>query len=154
MESRFVPITTTILENLVRLRRFWTTPLTLPSPPRGEDKGEGGSLDVAPPRYVIRGQSQMRLLEHQSKTLLKSFGLSFTEAIIVGSSDAAAAAASELGGAVVLKAQVPFGGRGKAGAVKFADTREEARRAAEALLAMQLRGVKVTTVSVEPKIAY
>src|ERR1051325_2038397 len=96
----------------------------------------------------------MRLLEHQSKNLLKSFDLRFTEARVVDSPDAAAEAAREFGRTVVLKAQVPFGGRGKAGAVKFADTPEAAKRVANELLGMHLRGVKVTTVSVEPKIPF
>lgn len=96
----------------------------------------------------------MRLLEHQSKKLLSSFGLRFTEAIVVDSATEAADAARKLGGAVVLKAQVPFGGRGKAGAVKIADTPEAAQAAAGELLRMNLRGIAVNSVSVESKVAY
>lgn len=96
----------------------------------------------------------MRLLEHQSKRLLSGFGLSFTEARLADSAPAAAEAAAQLGGQVVLKAQVPFGGRGKAGAVKFASTRDEAQIAAQELLGMEIRGVRVTAVSVEPKLNF
>jgi len=95
----------------------------------------------------------MRLLEHQSKRLLAEFGLSFTTATVVESADAAGDSAATLGGPVVLKAQVPFGGRGKAGAVKVADTPGAARAAAAALLEMTLRGHRVTAVSVEPKVS-
>ncbi len=96
----------------------------------------------------------MRLLEHQSKKLLASFGLSFTVAIVVGFGGRRAAKPPPgSGGPVVLKAQVPFGGRGKAGAVKVADTPAAAQAAATALLGMSLRGHRVTAVSVEPRIS-
>ena len=49
--------------------------------------------------------------------------------------------------------QVPFGGRGKAGAVVFAESALDVRAAAERLMAMTLRGFKVQAVSVEPKLA-
>ena len=71
----------------------------------------------------------MRLLEHQSKQLLAGFGLAFTKSTVITSPDAITG-----DGPVVLKAQVPFGGRGKAGAVKFASTITEARQAAAELL--------------------
>jgi len=96
----------------------------------------------------------MRLLEHQAKRLIAGFGVSFTEAQVVEDPLAARAAALALGRAVVLKAQVPFGGRGKAGAVKFAATADEAEAAARELLAMKLHGQPVTRVSVEPKIDF
>ncbi|MBI4027656.1 MAG: hypothetical protein HY360_21900 [Verrucomicrobia bacterium] len=104
----------------------------------------------------------MKLLEHQSKKLLSQFGLAFTPAIVVQTAEAAVQAAKQLQASsfiphpssFVLKAQVPFGGRGKAGAVRFADTPGDACRVAGELLAMELRGVKVTSVSVEPKIAF
>jgi len=96
----------------------------------------------------------MRLLEHQSKKLLTTLGLSFTEAMIVDTAEAAAGAATKLGDGVAIKAQVPFGGRGKAGAVKFAANADEARQAAAELLGMELRGVRVKAVSVEPKVTY
>jgi succinyl-CoA synthetase beta subunit/citryl-CoA synthetase large subunit len=91
----------------------------------------------------------MRLLEHQSKQLLAGFGLAFTKSTVITSPEAITC-----DGPVVLKAQVPFGGRGKAGAVKFANTRAEARQAAAELLRMEVRGVKVTSVSIEPKLTF
>ncbi|MBI2927098.1 MAG: acetate--CoA ligase family protein [Verrucomicrobia bacterium] len=94
------------------------------------------------------------MLEHQSKKLLASFDLRFTEAVLVDTTAAAAAEAERAKTPVVLKAQVPFGGRGKAGAVKFAETAEQAHRAASELLGMDLRGQKVACISVEPKVAF
>lgn len=69
----------------------------------------------------------MRLLEHQSKTLLKDFEITFADPTVVDSSEAASQAVELLGGPAVLKAQVPFGGRGKSGAIKFVDTPEQGR---------------------------
>jgi succinyl-CoA synthetase beta subunit/citryl-CoA synthetase large subunit len=96
----------------------------------------------------------MRLLEHQAKSLLATFGLRFTESTLADSPLAAAEIAARLGKPVVLKAQVPFGGRGKAGAVKFADDPEQARRAASELFGLELRGQTITCVSVETKIVF
>lgn len=86
--------------------------------------------------------------------MLADFGLAFTESIVVGDAAAAASAAGTLGGPVVLKAQVPFGGRSKAGAVRFADGPAETGRIAAELLALELRGKRVRSISVERKVAY
>jgi succinyl-CoA synthetase beta subunit/citryl-CoA synthetase large subunit len=96
----------------------------------------------------------MRFLEHQSKKLLAGFGLQLTQATVVDSTEAARRAATEMGCPVVLKAQVPFGGRGKAGAIKFAAHPDEAAAAAAILLGMELRGHAVSHVSIEPKIEF
>src|SRR3954469_23525309 len=95
----------------------------------------------------------MKLLEHQSKTLLSRFGLRFTQAALCTTAEQAREAAAAIGGPAVLKAQVPFGGRGRAGAVLFVENPQDAHRAATRLLAMELRAHPVRTVSVESKIA-
>lgn len=95
----------------------------------------------------------MRLLEHQSKTLLSRFGLRFTTCHVCTTPQQAEHAAILIGKPVVLKAQVPFGGRGKSGAVLFVDSPAEAHRAAEQLLKTELRGGAITAVSVEEKIS-
>ncbi len=96
----------------------------------------------------------MRLLEHQAKSLLAAFGLGFTRATVVDTPDAVAEVAALAGGAVVVKAQVPFGGRGKAGAVQIAKDAGEAQAAAARMLSMKLRGVEVRHVSIEPKVEF
>ncbi len=96
----------------------------------------------------------MRLLEHQSKKLLSSFGLVFTESSLIESMGEVRAAVERIGLPVVLKAQTPFGGRGHAGAVRFAETVEQAVTAAEALLGMDLRGTTVEVISIEPRLNY
>jgi succinyl-CoA synthetase beta subunit len=94
------------------------------------------------------------LLEHQAKKLLAGFGLRFTDPCVVTSAQEAGTVAAKLGTSVVLKAQTPFGGRGRAGAIKFADNSEDAERAANQLLGLKLRGYTISSVSVEPRIAF
>ena len=96
----------------------------------------------------------MRLLEHQSKKLLSNFGLVFTEPTPIESMDGVRITVERVGLPAVLKAQTPFGGRGNAGAVKFAETVDQAVIAAEALLGMNLRGTTVDVISIEPKLNY
>ena len=96
----------------------------------------------------------MRLLEHQSKKLLSNFGLVFTESTPIDSMSEVRATVERVGLPVVLKAQTPFGGRGNAGAVKFAETVDQAVIAAETLLGMDLRGTTVDVISIEPKLNY
>ena len=96
----------------------------------------------------------MRLLEHQSKKLLSIFGLVFTESTPVNSIGEARTTIERVGLPVVLKAQTPFGGRGNIGAVKFAETVDQAVIAAEVLLGMDVRGTTVEMISIEPKLNY
>ena len=93
----------------------------------------------------------MKLLEHQSKKLLSSFGLVFTESTPVNSMGEVRATVERVGLPAVLKAQTPFGGRGQAGAVRFAETVNQAVIAAEVLLGMDLHGTTVAVISIEPK---
>jgi len=81
----------------------------------------------------------MRLHEHQSKQFLASFGIAIPKGRLVDSVEGARSAAQELGGAVVVKAQVHAGGRGRAGGVVFAATADEAAEIARRLLGSRLR---------------
>jgi len=80
----------------------------------------------------------MKLHEYQAKELLARYGVPVPNGKIARTPDEAEAAANELGGKVVVKAQVHAGGRGKAGGVKLASSAAEARAAAEALLGTRL----------------
>ena len=66
------------------------------------------------------------LYEYQGKELFKRFGISVSEGRLATTPDEARAAAEELGGQVVVKAQVLTGGRGKAGGIKLADDPDDA----------------------------
>jgi succinyl-CoA synthetase beta subunit len=80
------------------------------------------------------------LYEYQGKELFRRFGIPVSEGRLATSADEARAAADELGGQVVVKAQVLTGGRGKAGGIKLADTPDEAARHAEDILGIDVRG--------------
>ena len=82
----------------------------------------------------------MKLLEFQAKEVLASLGISIPPGRVAHTPDEAAEACSALG-PVAVKAQVPVGGRGKAGGIKLASTPEEARRAAEQIIGMDIEQV-------------
>jgi succinyl-CoA synthetase beta subunit len=90
------------------------------------------------------------LLEHQGKEVFRRFGIPVSEGIVATTPGEARAAAGQLGGAVVVKAQVRTGGRGKAGGVKLARDADEAEAHAHAILGLEIRGHTVRRVLVEP----
>jgi succinyl-CoA synthetase beta subunit/citryl-CoA synthetase large subunit len=93
----------------------------------------------------------MRFYEYESKALFRRHRLPLGQSRVVHSVDEARAAASELGGPVVLKGQVLSGGRMKAGAVKFADDPGQAAAHFEAIMPVEVAGQKSRSVLVEEK---
>jgi succinyl-CoA synthetase beta subunit len=89
------------------------------------------------------------LYEYQGKELFRRFGIPISEGRLATTAAQARAAAEELGGQVVVKAQVLTGGRGKAGGVKLAEGAEEAERTAEEILALDIRGHVVRKLWIE-----
>ena len=90
----------------------------------------------------------MKLLEYQAKEVLASLGIAIPPGVVARNPDAAAAAFARLG-PVAVKAQVPVGGRGKAGGIKLARTEDEARGAAQQIIGMDIKGFKVPLVYCE-----
>jgi succinyl-CoA synthetase beta subunit len=90
----------------------------------------------------------MKLLEYQAKEVLASLGIAIPPGRVARTPDEAAAACAELG-PVAIKAQVPVGGRGKAGGIKLANTPEDARAAAQQIIGMDIKGFKVPLVYCE-----
>ena len=93
----------------------------------------------------------MRFYEYESKELFARRGLPLGPRHVVHSAEEAREKASEIGGSVVLKSQVLSGGRMKAGAVKFADTPDEAASHYEAILPIVVNGETARSVLVESK---
>ena len=87
----------------------------------------------------------MKLLEYQAKQRFAGAGITVPQGRLARTPDEAAAAAAELG-TVAIKAQVPIGGRGKAGGIAVVATPEEARREAQRILSMDIRGYPVHSV--------
>ena len=92
----------------------------------------------------------MDLMEYQAKELFAKHDVPVTLGKTVESAADAKAAAEEIGKAVVVKAQVKAGGRGKAGGVKLAKTPEEAEEHASEILGMDIKGLTVNRVLVAP----
>lgn len=90
----------------------------------------------------------MRLQEYQGKELFRRVGIPVADGKVASSAADAEQIARELGSPVVVKAQVLVGGRGKAGGIKLAQTPQEARAHAEAILAMTIKGERVRKVLV------
>ena len=88
----------------------------------------------------------MDLYEYQARDLFEKHGVPVLPGVVASTPDEAAQAAQQLGGLVVVKAQVKTGGRGKAGGVKLAHNPDEAREAARAILGMNIKGHTVRRV--------
>lgn len=94
----------------------------------------------------------MRLLEHEAKQLLKQLGIATPHGAIARTPADAGAIAEQVGKPVVVKAQVPVGGRGKAGGIKFANTPAQAIDRARELLGSAIGGHRVECVLVEEQV--
>jgi succinyl-CoA synthetase beta subunit len=76
--------------------------------------------------------------EYQAKEVLRAYGVKIAEGRVATTPEESEQAAREIGGTVVVKAQIHAGGRGKGGGIKLVSSPEEARAAAEAMLGMTL----------------
>ncbi len=91
----------------------------------------------------------MDLFEYQGKQYFARFGIPTSPGGAADTVDEAVAQADAAGYPVVVTAQVKVGGRGKAGGIKLAADAAEARRHAEAILGMDIKGHTVHRLWVE-----
>jgi succinyl-CoA synthetase beta subunit len=91
----------------------------------------------------------MDLFEHQGKELLARHGIPVSPGRLAFTPAEARQAAVELGGPVVVKAQVLTGGRGKAGGVRLAEGPDEAEQRAADILGLDIRGHRVERLWIE-----
>ncbi|PKV91988.1 succinyl-CoA synthetase beta subunit [Amycolatopsis echigonensis] len=82
----------------------------------------------------------MDLYEYQARDLFAAHGVPVLPGSVASTPEEAKAAAEQIGTQVVVKAQVKVGGRGKAGGVKLAQTPDEAKEKAEAILGLDIKG--------------
>lgn len=92
----------------------------------------------------------MKLHEYQSKFRFAEYGIPIPRGRVATTAHEAFQIAKEIGGPVVVKAQVLVGGRGKAGGVKLARTPEEAEQYAGQILGMSIKGLAVKKVLIDP----
>ncbi|MBA3235814.1 MAG: ADP-forming succinate--CoA ligase subunit beta [Chloroflexi bacterium] len=94
----------------------------------------------------------MKIQEADAKSLLLAQGLPVPAWDVAHTAPEARAAAERIldagASAVVIKAQVLVGGRGKAGGVKLAASADEAEQVAGAILGMDIKGITVRKVLV------
>lgn len=81
----------------------------------------------------------MKIHEYQAKEILKSYGITVPRGRAVETPEEARRVAGEIGGgAIVIKAQIHAGGRGKGGGVRVVKSPDEAEKAAGEILGMTL----------------
>jgi succinyl-CoA synthetase beta subunit len=91
----------------------------------------------------------MDLLEYQGKQLFARHGVPVPRGLPAATIEQTLDAADEIGYPCVVKAQVQIGGRGKAGGIKVASNRDQAREHASAILGMDIRGLTVRELWIE-----
>jgi len=108
------------------------------------------------PLICEQGETNMKIHEYQAKDLLRHFQVAVPQGKVARTPEEAVEIAAELGGRVVVKAQIHAGGRGKGGGVRLAVGSEETRGVASEIIGMQLvtpqtgpQGQKVKQVLVE-----
>lgn len=94
----------------------------------------------------------VNLLECEAKRIFQEYGIPVPQGEVAETSSEAAEAAKKIGAPVAIKAQVAVGGRGKAGGILFADTPEEAKRVADGMLGVEIRGLRVSKLLVEKRL--
>src|SRR6266487_210425 len=103
--------------------------------------------------YILQGKVvSVKIHEYQAKDILARYGIPIQPGRVAYTPDEAEVIARELGGPVVIKAQVYVGGRGKAGGIQFGDTPEQARASAARVLGMDIKGLTVEKVLVVSKV--
>jgi succinyl-CoA synthetase beta subunit len=88
----------------------------------------------------------VKLHEYQSKRLFAEHGVPIPKGDVATTPREARRIAEELGCPVVVKSQVLVGGRGKAGGIRLAQSPEDAERAAEEILNLEIKGLPVRKV--------
>lgn len=91
----------------------------------------------------------MKLHEYQTKAIFSRYGIPVPRGRVAGIASEAKQIAEELGGKVIVKAQVLAGGRGKEGGIRLARTPKEAEELATHILGMEIKGLPVRKVLVD-----
>lgn len=90
----------------------------------------------------------MKIHEYQAKKIFREYGVPVPEGKVAKTPEDVIDIVSNIGFPAVIKAQVHVGGRGKAGGIKLVNNEDEAREAAEQVLGMEIKGLKVKKVLV------
>jgi len=91
----------------------------------------------------------MKLHEYQSKSIFSKNGIPIPKGRVASTATEARQIAEELGGRVVVKAQVLVGGRGKAGGIRLAKSPKETEEIATQILGMEIKGLPVRKILID-----
>lgn len=91
----------------------------------------------------------MRLYEYVAKDIFRKHDIPVPAGFVVTTPLEARSVAEKLGGPVAVKSQIPVGGRGKAGGVRFARTPEETERISSILFGSEIQGYRVDCLLIE-----
>jgi len=92
----------------------------------------------------------LKLQEFQAKRVFRQYGIPVPQGDVAEAAEEARAIAKRIAGPVAVKAQVLVGGRGKAGGIRLAKTLEEVEQLAADILKMEIKGLKVKKVLIDP----
>ena len=121
-----------------------------PRTARGRRTPSSSHRPCRPPRRLSASLPPgVDLYEYQGKELFRRVGIPVSDGRLATTPEEARAAAEELGGPVVVKAQVLTGGRGKAGGIKLAVDPAEAEERAREILGLDIRGHVVRRLWIE-----
>ncbi|NPV77675.1 MAG: ADP-forming succinate--CoA ligase subunit beta [Anaerolineae bacterium] len=95
----------------------------------------------------------MKLHEYQSKAIFSKNNIPIPRGRVAATAEEAKHFSEELGGRVVVKAQVLVGGRGKAGGVRLAKTSKEAEELAAQILGMEIKGLPVRRILIDEAVS-
>ncbi|MGB4050682.1 MAG: ATP-grasp domain-containing protein [Methanoculleus sp.] len=93
----------------------------------------------------------MKLLEYEAKEIFSKYGIPVPKGVLIRAPEEVTEHLAEVGDAVVMKAQVDVGGRGKAGGVLFAGDTTAVETARE-LFSRDIKGVPVRSILVEERL--
>lgn len=118
--------------------------------------GNYGDVSISiclPKLHDPSGDDSVKLHEHQSKEIFARYGIPTPQGKVAYDAESAREIAKQIGAPVVIKAQVLVGGRGKAGGVKVAKTPDDAEQYASSILGMDIKGLPVRKVLVDPAVS-
>lgn len=96
----------------------------------------------------------MRLYEYEAKKILSSAGIPIPKGDLASSANQVEEIIDRVKAPLVLKPQIPVGGRMKAGGMQFVDNSVEAREKAKYLLNSSLKGYKIDKLLIEEKLEF
>jgi len=95
----------------------------------------------------------MNLLEYEAKTLIKKANLPVADSLLLKNSPESKANLAPLSYPVVIKSQVPVGGRGKAGGIRIVSNQDELPGVSEQLFTLLIKGYLPKTLLIEEKLS-